>query len=158
MTELTHQLEFIRGARHLVYKKKKQVVFDSGNYEMLLAIEQTLLKVNMERGYRWEVKPKQAKGDDRYELKKLICLHFGIEMSQLNGGRGKRHIVDAKRVFSYLCRKHWKDTYQRIGNELGIAHNDVMYAIEKMDDFIFTKDPVVAKMQQIEQEFFKPNL
>lgn len=45
---LENQIDFVRGARHLVYKKKKgkkkEVVLKAEHYEMLMAIEQNLMK------------------------------------------------------------------------------------------------------------------
>jgi hypothetical protein len=45
---IDQMIDFVRGARHLVYKrkksKKKEVVLTAEHYEMLLAIEQNLMK------------------------------------------------------------------------------------------------------------------
>lgn len=48
---LENMIEFVRGARHLVYKskkrKKKEVVLTAEHYEMLMAIEQNLMKLKV---------------------------------------------------------------------------------------------------------------
>jgi PHD/YefM family antitoxin component YafN of YafNO toxin-antitoxin module len=49
--ELNQLIEFVRGARHLVYKrkrcKKKQVVFTEEHYEMLMELETVLMKMKV---------------------------------------------------------------------------------------------------------------
>jgi len=46
---LEKQIEFVRGARHLVYKKKRQVVLGKLQYDLLLAIEQTLMSAKCKK-------------------------------------------------------------------------------------------------------------
>jgi phage terminase Nu1 subunit (DNA packaging protein) len=42
-TDLRHQIQWIRGARHLVYNGKRTIQLSETDHTMLMAIEQTLL-------------------------------------------------------------------------------------------------------------------
>jgi len=85
-----------------------------------------------------------------------ICKYFQIDLTAMLSSSRKRHICDAKKVYAYLMRKHSTDTFEKIGNDLGVHYTSVYDMIERMDDYIFTKDRSATVMRLVEEEFFKP--
>lgn len=86
-----------------------------------------------------------------------ICRYQEIDLTAMLSTSRKRHICDAKKVYAYLVRKHLNDTFETIGNDLGVHYSSVYAMLERMDDYIFTKDRIATVMRLVEEEFFKPN-
>lgn len=92
----------------------------------------------------------EAESKRRYILER-VCEEFGCTIDDVRSLVRKRNFSNARRVYSYITRTHLKDSFIRIGMELNKDHSSVIEQIQRMEDFIYTKDSVARTLQKIER-------
>ncbi|NOS92479.1 MAG: hypothetical protein HOP30_11190 [Cyclobacteriaceae bacterium] len=140
MIDLQKQIEFVRGARHLVYhRKKSEVVLKKENHAMLMAIEQTLMStaVNEQKGIR-------------ARLIEMICKEYECTHEQLFGKERTTNLVNARKCYAAIARFNLNDNVAKIGEALnGRDHSVVMNLLRRVADDEFTtayNAKVIAKI------------
>lgn len=79
-----------------------------------------------------------------------VCIEFECSQEDLRGPSKLSELVNARRVFCYLMRRKSGYTLKRLGSIIQRDHSVVAHHAMRMDDFLFTKDPLVARLQRIE--------
>jgi len=105
--------------------------------------------------YEWDFTVKKSADDFRKQILELCCEEFNCTLEEVRGSSRERHLTNARLVFSTICRKHFNDTLMHIAIELNKKHESIMYLLRKMEDYEYTKDPVVKRMQLIERKILK---
>lgn len=106
--------------------------------------------------YKWDFPEKEP---FRQQLVKAICEEFAIQPEDLTGTRSFHHLVDARSVYAYLCREHLRDTYMRIGIDLGNrSHATVINLLQRLKDLIYVKDKVANKLRAVEQKILTQSI
>jgi chromosomal replication initiator protein len=87
----------------------------------------------------------------REAIMEAVCEEFMVTVDELRGDSRKRNLCNARAAYAYLSRKHG-ETFHRIGIELNCDTTSTMYQVKRMEDFEFTKDPVMKQVRLIEQQ------
>lgn len=74
---------------------------------------------------------------DRVDLlQEAVCKHYNVTRDELHNRRRYREVSDAKRMFYFFCRKHFKKTYEQIGKITGYHHATVMHHERRMAELL----------------------
>ena len=71
------------------------------------------------------------------ELKHVIERELGVN---IHAKTRKRHIVDARRIFFYLARKHTRFSLSVLGGYFNLDHATALHGIRSAKDFIKTDE------------------
>ena len=92
-------------------------------------------------------------------LVKVICEEYSITREELTSKRSFQHLVDARCIYAYICREHLRDTYMRIGIDLGNrSHATVMNLLQRLKDLIYVNDKIALKMRAIEKKILTQSI
>jgi hypothetical protein len=75
--------------------------------------------------------------------------------ADIKGKRQLRTFVDARQVFCYLANKLIKLTHLQIAPLIKRERSLVTHAIMRMESFVEINDPIVRKINLIENQFLK---
>lgn len=80
------------------------------------------------------------------EIKQAVCMHFGLEMSDMTTPRRHVHLVRGRQVAMYLCKLLAKDkSFPEIGRQFGNRdHTTILHACRKVEE-LRRRDEVFAK-------------
>jgi chromosomal replication initiation ATPase DnaA len=96
--------------------------------------------------YEWDFKR-----PTREAIMEAVCEEFMVTVEELRSDLRNRNLFNARSAYAYISRKYG-ETFQRIGIELNRDHSTVTHQVKKMEDFEFTKDPVIKQVRLIEQQ------
>jgi chromosomal replication initiator protein len=107
--------------------------------------------------YQWDFKSKSILdipvGAARRVIMENVCREFSCTPAGIRSKKKLRSLIDARCVFSYLTRKYLHDTVERIGMEQGRKdHSTIVHQLQKIEDFKFTKDPVIKRLENLEKK------
>lgn len=81
-------------------------------------------------------------------LREAVCKHYNISVEDFDDRRRFREVVDAKRMFCFFARKHFKKTYKSIADLLNSHHATVIHHEKKMKDYLsFDKEEMVKYLK-----------
>lgn len=66
------------------------------------------------------------------EALKLLCSHFGVELTDLRSPSRRRDLVDYRFIFAYALRHSLKTTYPRIGQLMNKDHSTIMSGVQQV--------------------------
>lgn len=69
-------------------------------------------------------------------IQKLTCEAFEITLPELKSQRRSRHLVMARQVAMYLCKKFTSQSFPYIGKRFGRGHTTVLYACERIEEIV----------------------
>ena len=76
-----------------------------------------------------------------------VCRATGTDRAEVCSKSRKTETVAARQLFCFFAKKHTKHTFGQIGKMLGsYDHSTVIHAIKKVNDMIYTKDPLITGM------------
>ena len=85
-------------------------------------------------------------------IKKAVCRHFKIKMSDLEGKSRKNSIAFPRQIAMYLCREMTDYSNVRIGSIFGNRdHSTVMHACKKVKGYISSDDEIRNVVKSIEE-------
>jgi chromosomal replication initiation ATPase DnaA len=85
-------------------------------------------------------------------LQTLVCEEFDVKWPDLLSPSRKAELVAARQVYWWLCRKYTGATVTKLGSDFGKDHTTVLYALQRVNDLIDTKDDtVLPKLKEIEK-------
>jgi chromosomal replication initiation ATPase DnaA len=73
---------------------------------------------------------------DWTDAMRVCCQAYDVTPDLVISSLRKQSVVYARHMFSFLCRKHLKMTFNSIGYILGRDHSSVMHAINVFDNLI----------------------
>lgn len=82
----------------------------------------------------------------------LISGEFNCSVDEIRGGNREQHLVNARRVFCMLAKKHLGFTLKQIGAELNRHHATVLNALTRLEDLRHVKDPIEGSIKRIEEK------
>jgi chromosomal replication initiation ATPase DnaA len=84
-------------------------------------------------------------------IQSLVCEQFEVSWPELLSESRKAHLVAARGVYWWLCRKYTGATLTKLASEFHRDHTTVLHATQKVNDLIDSKDNVILpKLKAIE--------
>lgn len=76
-------------------------------------------------------------------LKKAVCKYYNVTEKELHSDTRRAEVVGARRMFYYMARKHFDQTYKSIGKKFNQDHATVIFHEKKLADFLtFDKNEI----------------
>lgn len=70
-------------------------------------------------------------------IQRITCEAFEITLAELKSSRRKRHLVMARQVGMYLCKKFTSQSFPYIGQRFGGRdHSTVLYACDRIEEVV----------------------
>lgn len=89
----------------------------------------------------------------------IIDKELGIKRDVVTSKSRKGEIVDARRIFSVICKKNSKLSLKKIGGHLGGRdHATILSAIKKHNDFYKTNKDYIYKFDKVNHSFLSSNI
>lgn len=108
----------------------------------------------LQKGYEWAGSSVRLHNEAE-QLLALVCDEFMMTRSDIRGKKQIRTFVDARQIFVYLAHKLINLTHAQIGPLINRDRTLVTNSIRRMEGFIEINDPIVHKINLIENQFLK---
>ncbi len=64
-----------------------------------------------------------------------VCGVMGVDIEDVCGKSRKDFVVNARRIYCHTARKHTKESFERIGQVVGVDHATAIYHNNKVKDY-----------------------
>lgn len=94
-----------------------------------------------------------SKEEKKIILKEIIEKEFDTPWHNIIKHDRKRTLVDARHVYMYFAKKWLHQSLSKTGYDLGHRdHTSVVHGLQKMKDMIDIKDPIIERIERIQQK------
>lgn len=104
--------------------------------------------------YEWDVKPWFPRPD----ILKVVLEEFRCDITELRSKSRLLILVDARTIYCHLVKKYSTATTIILGSELDRDHTAISHFWGRMEDRIYSKDPLIERLKTIENKLLTKQL
>jgi chromosomal replication initiation ATPase DnaA len=82
------------------------------------------------------------------QLKAMICEHYGIPVSKMEGKCRDQELVRARFTYFYICRTQLGMGWKAISRTVGRDHTTSIYGVEQVEAWKATNDPFYRDVKE----------
>ena len=65
-----------------------------------------------------------------------VCFELNINVSDISAKTRKRHIVEARQIIAFICRKDFKMTFPYLAKKLNRDHSSIIHSVNVVSDLM----------------------